>query len=81
MEFDQRIFQQKLEKVDLNTPISESRKNKREREIWQRRYWEHFITDEKDFEKHINYVHFNPVKHGLVENAMDWEYSTIHRFQ
>lgn len=68
-------------KKSLNTPVPESRKNKREREIWQRRYWEHFITDEKDFEKHINYVHFNPVKHGYVENAMDWEYSTIQRYQ
>lgn len=43
-----------------------------ERGIWQRRYWEHLIRDQRDFENHMNYVHFNPVKHRLVKNIHEW---------
>jgi putative transposase len=60
--------------------ISLSRKNQGERGIWQRRFWEHTIRDEKDYENHLNYIHNNPVKHGYVQNATDWPYSSIHRF-
>ena len=60
--------------------INPSRESKRERGIWQRRYWEHFIIDETDFERHIDYIHYNTVKHGYVERAVDWEFSTIHSF-
>jgi putative transposase len=48
--------------------------------VWQKRYWEHTIRDETDFEMHINYVHFNPVKHGYVKRASDWPHSSIHRY-
>ncbi len=58
---------------------SRSRVAKRERGIWQRRYWEHMIRDEADFRTHVDYVHFNPVKHGLVEHPGLWPYSTFHR--
>lgn len=58
---------------------SRSRCDKNERGIWQRRYWEHWIRDEDDLLNHINYVHFNPVKHGLVSDAYAWPYSSIHR--
>ena len=47
---------------------------------WQSRYWEHTIRDERDFENHIAYVHYNPVKHGLVERPIDWPYSSFHRY-
>ncbi|MHC4542586.1 MAG: REP-associated tyrosine transposase [Planctomycetota bacterium] len=47
-----------------------SRDKKRERGIWQRRFWEHHIRDEEDLQRHIDYIHYNPVKHGLV-NAVD----------
>lgn len=47
--------------------------------IWQRRFWGHQIQDEADFAKHMDYLHFNPVGHGLVERVMDWPYSTFHR--
>jgi len=57
-----------------------SRKNKRERGIWQRRFWEHRIRNEHDLQKHIDYIHFNPVKHGLVEQAEQWPWSTYHRY-
>ncbi|MGH8050869.1 MAG: REP-associated tyrosine transposase [Arenimonas sp.] len=48
--------------------------------IWQRRFWEHTIRDEKDLEAHINYIHINPVKHGLVENVIDWPWSSFHAY-
>ena len=60
-------------------PVSDSRVAKRERGIWQRRYWEHTIRDEDDFARHIDYVHINPVKHGLVTRVGDWPYSSFHR--
>ena len=60
--------------------MSQSRKQKREKEVWQRRYWEHLISNEEDFIDHIEYVHNNPIKHGLVEDAHDWKYSTIHKY-
>ena len=51
-----------------------------ERGIWQRRYWEHAIRDDRDYAAHIDYIHFNPAKHGLVDRVVDWPYSTFHRF-
>ncbi len=48
--------------------------------IWQTRYWEHTIRDENDFEQHVNYIHFNPVRHSLVDRACDWPYSSFHRY-
>jgi putative transposase len=59
--------------------ISDSRAAKAERGIWQRRYWEHTIRDETDFARHIDYIHINPVKHGLVTRVRDWPYSSFHR--
>jgi putative transposase len=59
-------------------PVSASRAAKRERGIWQRRYWEHTIRDEGDFARHIDYVHINPVKHGLVTRVRDWPHSSFH---
>ena len=60
--------------------ISSSRERKRERGIWQRRFWEHMIRDDDDLEKHVAYLHYNPVKHGYVDNASDWPYSSLHQF-
>ena len=59
--------------------ISASRAGKAERGIWQRRYWEHTLRDEKDFARHVDYIHFNPVKHGHVKRVKDWPYSSFHR--
>ena len=50
----------------------QDRKKKGERGIWQKRFWEHLIRDEADFEQHVNYIHYNPVKHGYVANPSDW---------
>ncbi len=60
--------------------INKSRRTKGERGIWQRRFWEHLIRDERDYENHVNYIHYNPVKHQYVERAVDWPYSTIHDY-
>ena len=51
-----------------------------ERGIWQRRFWEHCIRDERDLERHIDYIHFNPVKHSHVRRVIDWPYSSFHRY-
>ena len=59
---------------------SKSRQKRRERAIWQRRFWDHVIRDEDDFERHLDYIHYNPVKHGLVECPRDWPHSTFHRW-
>lgn len=55
------------------------RQAKRETAVWQRRFWEHLIRDEADYRTHVEYCWGNPVKHGLVERAADWPYSSIHR--
>ena len=59
---------------------TQSRFLKKEQMIWQRRFWEHQIRDDYDFEKHIDYIHYNPVKHGYVDRVCDWPYSTFHRY-
>lgn len=60
--------------------INPSRNKRRETTIWQRRFWEHVIRDDQDFHRHIDYIHYNPVKHGLVARVEDWPYSTFHRY-
>lgn len=61
-------------------PISNSRQAKAERGIWQRRYWEHRIRDDLDFARHVDYIHFNPYKHGYVSRVVDWPWSSFHRY-
>lgn len=58
----------------------DSRVRRGERGIWQRRFWEHVIRDEQDYRNHVDYIHINPVKHGLVDRAIDWPHSSIHRY-
>ena len=70
-------FSRSLPKVEH---IRDARRNKRERGIWQRRYWEHQIRDDRDLQNHVDYIHYNPVKHGYVVNAVDWPHSSIHRY-
>jgi putative transposase len=53
---------------------------KQERGVWQRRFWEHVIRDEDDFNRHVDYIHINPVKHGYVKRAADWQFSSFHRY-
>ncbi len=71
------MFSRCLEKTER---ISTSRLDKGERGIWQRRFWEHLIRDDHDYERHVDYIHYNPVKHGYVNRPTEWQYSSIHRF-
>jgi putative transposase len=57
-----------------------ARDERGEYRLWQRRFWEHTIRDERDFRAHMDYVHINPVKHGFVERVRDWPWSTFHRY-
>ena len=65
-------------------PITERRSKVRiargERGLWQRRFWEHVIRDDRDYANHINYCHINPLKHGYVQRVEDWPYSTYHEY-
>jgi putative transposase len=65
--------------LDPNLRNASARKH-RESTIWQRRFWEHLIRDDVDFERHLDVVHDNPVRHRYVARAVDWPYSTIHRY-
>jgi putative transposase len=60
--------------------LSPRRERKSERGMWQRRFWERLIRDEQDFAAHVDYIHYNPVRHGLVERVADWPYSSFHRY-
>lgn len=60
--------------------LTASKQKHRESTLWQRRFWEHQIRDDEDYAKHFDYVHYNPVKHGLVTQAKDWQYSSFHRY-
>lgn len=64
----------------LSESVRNSRSKRGESPIWQRRFWEHCIRDERDLQRHLDYIHWNPVKHAYVKRVMDWPYSTFHRF-
>jgi putative transposase len=59
---------------------SPSKISKREKGLWQRRYWEHAIRDDADLARHVDYIHFNLVKHSLVSRVVDWPHSSFHRY-
>jgi putative transposase len=61
-----------------NVTVAQGKEHRRG--VWQPRYWEHTIRDEKDFERHFDYIHYNPVKHGLVSRVRGWPYSSFHRW-
>ena len=60
--------------------ISDSQQKNRRRGVWQRRFWEHAIRNKKDYEQHCDYIHYNPVKHGLVKCPHLWKYSSFSQF-
>jgi putative transposase len=66
--------------IDKGEKISASRLNRRERGIWQRRFWAHLITSQEDYNHHVDYIHWNPVKHGHVKQVIDWPHSSFHQF-
>lgn len=60
--------------------ISHSKQRRKEKGIWQRRFYEHTIRDDQDFENCVNYIHYNPVKHGWARCVKDWQFSTFHQY-
>ena len=67
-------------KIDIKKTLSQSKIKKRESGVWHRRYYEHTIRNEDDLFFHLNYIHFNPVKHKLVKKVKDWRYSSFFKF-
>ena len=59
---------------------NQSRQGKKEVAVWQRRYWEHMIRDDRDFARHFDYIHYNPVEHGHVRKPRDWRWSSFRRY-
>ena len=66
--------------VSRGEVVCDSRLAKRERGIWQRRFWEHTIRDEADYQRHLDYIHYNPVKHDWSKSPADWRFSSFKRF-
>jgi len=66
--------------IPMAEVLSETKTRLNERGIWQRRYWEHTIRDERDYAAHVDYCHINPFKHGLVATVREWPFSTFHRY-
>jgi putative transposase len=82
-DFSNRIKAIKIRFVRALPPTehrSSARAARGERGIWQRRFWEHTIRDQQDYVKHMDYVHYNPVKHGYVTQVSEWPFSTFHRW-
>jgi putative transposase len=69
-----------LEIGGFEAGINTARKKERRRGVWQPRFWEHTLEDENDFERHFDYTHYNPVKHGYVKCPVDWRWSSFHRW-
>lgn len=74
------VTKQGRSQLELQGEISESRIKRGEHNLWQRRFWEHWIRNETDFKHHFDYIHYNPVKHGLCNRASEWKYSSFHRY-
>jgi putative transposase len=75
-----RLIKRRFTESILHTPTPVARHRNGELALWQRRFWEHTIRNSEDFERHVDYIHFNPVKHGLVARVRDWPFSSFHRF-
>lgn len=75
-----RLIKARFTKHLLRVGVNIAKDGRGEYQLWQKRFWEHTIRDERDFEAHVNYVHINPVKHGHVARAIDWPHSTMQRY-
>lgn len=71
------VFTRKYARRHPMPKRSASRMAKREQAVWQRRFWEHLIRDEEDFSNHLDYIHLNPVEHGLVTQPALWLHSSF----
>lgn len=74
-------FSRRIDKSFLNQEnLSKSKQKRREKGVWQRRYWDHIIRNEQDLNVHLDYIHYNPVKHGFVTAPKDYKYSSFEKF-
>ncbi|RKZ65993.1 MAG: transposase [Gammaproteobacteria bacterium] len=67
-------------KTDFSRRYRYQNREQKQTKIWQSRYWEHVIRDQDDFDKHVDYIHYNPVRHGLVKSVKDWSYSSFNKY-
>lgn len=79
-EIKRRFTRAYLKSFGEHEERNKSRVDKKEATIWQRRFWEHTIRDEIDYQNHFDYIHYNPVNHGFVDNVSSWEWSSFHRY-
>lgn len=75
-----RMIKSRFTRQLVQRGVAITRNAKGEYDLWQRRYWEHTIRDDLDMQRHVDYIHYNPVKHGLVKRVMDWPYSSFHSY-
>lgn len=68
------------ELLNIKQKLTPSKIKKRKKGVWQRRFFEHTIRDEQDLYNHLDYIHYNPVKHGVAKNIKDWDYSSFQKF-
>lgn len=76
--FSKNIDKNYLKRIEKH--ITPSMQKRNEQGVWQRRYYEHTIRDVKDFNTHLDYIHYNPVKHKLIDNVKDWKFSSFHKY-
>ncbi|MGL4499966.1 MAG: REP-associated tyrosine transposase [Planktothrix sp.] len=80
LEIKKFVTQNYSQQLNLDLPLTKSRQKRKESNLWQSRFWEHTIRDEDDFANHCDYLHYNPVKHGLCQSPESWKFSTFHQF-
>ena len=73
-------FSKRMNDAGMASAVGHSRQQRHESGYWQRRFWEHVIRDETDYQRHFDYIHGNPVKHGLVQQVADLPWSSFHRY-
>jgi putative transposase len=75
-----RLIKRRFTDAVMKSGAPVARHQNGEPALWQRRYWEHTVRDDGDFERHVDYIHFNPVRHGLVARVRDWPHSSFHGY-
>jgi putative transposase len=71
-----------LQKIKMSFGVRfRTSRNIRSGRVWQNRFWDHIIRNQSDMNRHIDYIHYNPVKHGLAKSPFDWKYSSIHAYK
>jgi putative transposase len=74
------LIKRRFTRAAIKADAALARRRNGEFALWQRRFWEHTVRNHRDFERHVDYIHFNPVKHRLVARVCDWPHSSFHRY-